>query len=243
MPYISNPKTEGSGIICCIPQKGKCPVGCDDCFFQSGKSYLEPLDDNLPNMPDAEKYKNYVVRVNDGNDSNNDADRVMEMTKCYPMRFYNTSIPKDLEKFGEPVQLTLNPGKMTDVRWHKLEVIPKNLMFVRFRTNMWNMGLAREAVEYYTSRKIPVVLTFMRYYNVDVPVEHRCWYHCKKHIMNSYWLLSGEGWENIMDEFKNNQLVYSCGREGENFHAECKLCGHCLREYFVCKEKMKGEKE
>jgi len=50
--YKENPKTKGSGIICCIPQTGICPQKCDDCFFQSGRSYLEPLVDNLPNMPD-----------------------------------------------------------------------------------------------------------------------------------------------------------------------------------------------
>jgi|GEM_PF-4975445 len=28
--YIENPKTKGSGIICCIPQTGVCPIGCPD---------------------------------------------------------------------------------------------------------------------------------------------------------------------------------------------------------------------
>ena len=58
MNYIENPKTKGSGIITCIPQEGICPMKCDDCFFQSGRSYLEPLDINLPNMPDLELTKN-----------------------------------------------------------------------------------------------------------------------------------------------------------------------------------------
>ena len=44
MSYIENPKTKGSGIIACIPQKGLCPNKCEDCFFQSGRSYLEPLE-------------------------------------------------------------------------------------------------------------------------------------------------------------------------------------------------------
>jgi hypothetical protein len=41
MSYIENPKTKGSGIVCAIPQPGVCPIGCEDCFFQSGRSFLE----------------------------------------------------------------------------------------------------------------------------------------------------------------------------------------------------------
>ena len=36
----------------------------------SGRSYLEPLDENVPNLPDVASALNRVVRVNDGNDSN-----------------------------------------------------------------------------------------------------------------------------------------------------------------------------
>lgn len=54
MRYKENPKTKGSGIIACIPQTGVCPNKCEDCFFQSGRSYLEPLEENLPNMPTVE---------------------------------------------------------------------------------------------------------------------------------------------------------------------------------------------
>ena len=32
--YKYNPKTKGSGVITCIPQKGICPVKCEDCFFK-----------------------------------------------------------------------------------------------------------------------------------------------------------------------------------------------------------------
>ena len=75
--YHENPKTKGSGILCCIPHESTCPINCADCFFQSGRSYLEPLEDNLPNMPTAEQAKGKVVRVNDGNDSNLDKEMVM----------------------------------------------------------------------------------------------------------------------------------------------------------------------
>ena len=134
--YIENPKTKGSGILCCIPQTGACPNKCLDCFFQSGRSYLEPLDDNLPNMPAPRSDR--IFRINDGNDSNVHRETVISATVQYPLRFFNTAIPKHLDEFPGPVVLTLNPGKMTDSEFHKIDPIPKNLMFVRVRTNMYN---------------------------------------------------------------------------------------------------------
>ena len=74
---IENPKTKGSGILCAIPQRGTCPLKCSDCFFQSGRSYLEPLDRNLPNLPSSEEATGRVVRMNDGNDSNNERSLVI----------------------------------------------------------------------------------------------------------------------------------------------------------------------
>lgn len=240
MNYIENPKTRGSGIYACIPQKGLCPVKCEDCFFQSGRSFLEPLENNLPNMPKQLIYN--VIRVNDGNDSNNNQEFVIRKTEKYPMRFYNTSIPKNLEKFKEPVVLTVNPSNMTDSKIYKLKEIPINLMMVRVRTNMWNINLVKEAVEYYTHYNIAVILTFMRYYNLDVPEEFKSFYKFKKKTLNSYWCLMDEGYEYIMnlDWIKNNKWVYSCSKEGLNGFFECHRCGNCLREYFYCKEKLKN---
>ena len=69
MAYKHNPKLEGSNMIAAIPQTGKCPLGCSGCFFNSGRSFLEPLDENTPNMPSLEQSEGKIVRVNDGNDS------------------------------------------------------------------------------------------------------------------------------------------------------------------------------
>lgn len=165
--YKENPKTKGSGIHCAIPQTDPvCPMKCADCFYQSGRSYLEPLGENLPNMP-MRLGDCRVVRINDGLDSNVDRKIVIQAAGMYPMRFYNTSIPKDLEGFDAPVVLTLNPGKQTDKGFHKLQTIPKNLMFVRFRSNTWNRKIRDEAVEFYTSREVPVVLTWMAYHDLE----------------------------------------------------------------------------
>ena len=132
---MENPKTRGSGIITAIPQKGKCPIGCLDCFFQSGRSYLEPLEEHLPNMPSEEQARFKVVRVNDGNDSNVQRKLVIEKTKVYPMKFFNTSIPNNLREFVDPVVLTVNPHELTDFNFHKLRYPPINLMFIRIRVN------------------------------------------------------------------------------------------------------------
>jgi len=241
MPYIENPKTKGSGIICCIPQTGVYPIGCADCFFQSGHSYLEPLDDNLPNMPSVKCVGGRVVRVNDGNDSNNRRDLVISATACYQQKFYNTSIPTNLEFFDAPVVLTINPGDMTDDNAHVMDPIPRNLMFVRVRVNSWNLDLVDWAVEYYTGQGIPVILTFMAYYIESIPDEHKYNYIFSKRTINSYWVLTSVAWNRIMDRYRINHLVYSCGKDA-NTHA-CHRCGNCLREYFATMERMKAKEE
>jgi hypothetical protein len=232
--YIENPKTKGSGIICCIPHNSECPVGCEDCFFQSGRSYLEPLKDNLPNMPTIEQVGHRVVRVNDGNDSCHQQDMVIEATKQYPLKFYNTSMNKNLDKFDAPIVVTINPGKKTDTSWTKLDPIPKNLMFVRFRINTWNTWLARKAIEYYTKREVPVVLTFMAYHNEkSIRDGYKDDYVERKRTLNTYYAITKSAWHRIMNNLAfDEKLIYSCGKiEGES-NGGCKACGNCLREFF-----------
>ena len=236
--YIENPKTRGSGIICCIPHKGKCPNECEDCFFQSGRSYLEPLEDNLPNMPHFESTMGKVLRVNDGHDSSIDIDMVMEATAGYCWKFYNTSIPSHLHRFDAPVVLTVNPGPMTDRSFHKLGLIPSNLMFVRVRTNSWNLGrVVDPVVAYYTSRHVPVILTFMAYFGSPVLDGFICDYSIRKRTLNHYYAITSDAWEMIMAKYRGNNLVYSCGIEGEKGTPLCMHCGNCLRTYFAAMER------
>ena len=214
--YRENPKTKGSGIICAIPQEGLCPVKCAECFFQGGRSYLEPLKDNLPNMPSLEQVGDKVVRVNDGNDSNNRAGFVRFETKHYKRRFFNTSIAVDLEMFKDPVVLTVNPHVMTNKSFYDLEEIPENLMFVRARVNTWNLKIIDQIVEYYTENEIPVVLTFMAYFKSDkFEVKSTTDYMFRKRTLNSYWAITTKAWRTIMKRYENNNLVYSCGRAGD----------------------------
>jgi hypothetical protein len=244
--YIDNPKLKGSGIIGCIPQSGTCPMDCEDCFFQSGRSYLEPLNENLPNMP--EDISGRVVRVNDGNDSNNLRNEVMSSVAKYPMKFYNTSIPHEIGGFDAPVVLTVNPAKRTDNDPILLKEISKNLMFVRVRTNTWNINeTVIPAVEYYTSREVPVVLTFMAYYK-EIPVYikdfHKNNYIFRKRTLNPYYTITTAAWRRIMATFQDNIWVYSCGKiEGEKGKTACRHCGNCLREYFATMERMRDGKK
>ncbi|OGF35409.1 hypothetical protein A2468_02975 [Candidatus Falkowbacteria bacterium RIFOXYC2_FULL_46_15] len=250
--YKENPKTKASGIIAAIPQTGTCPNRCKDCFFQSGRSYLEPLSDNLPNMPSPEEARGRIIRVNDGNDSNVHRDLVLSMVEKYGYRdfFFNTAIPRDLEGFKVngrmyPVVLTANPADMTDKNFYALDPVPRNLMFVRFRTNFWNRHLMQKCVEHYSERQIPVILTFMAYYEDVIPVQYKKNYVYRQRTLNSYWAITTAGWRKIMRGGKyfdpNNKWVYSCGKiEGELGTTACHRCGNCLREYFATQEKIRN---
>jgi len=193
-------------------------------------------------MPDVNEVinKNQIVRVNDGNDSNIDRELVVKSVQCYPLRFYNTSIPKDLEKFDAPVVLTLNPGKNTDSIFHKLSNVPKNLMFLRFRTNTWNIDLAKEAIEFY--KNTPVVLTWMAYFETmekNMPEIQKQNYVFRKRTLNSYWAITTEAWIKYMEQFRDKKNVYSCGHvEGENGDTKCKYCGNCIREFYSARMRM-----
>lgn len=243
MTYRENPKTKGSGIKCCIPQTDpQCPFKCADCFYQSGRSYLEPLEDTIPNMPSPEEAEGCVIRVNDGNDSSVMHAACMRACARFPDKFYNTSWPRYLEDFDAPVVLTLNPGKMTDTEFHKVDPIPTNLMMVRFRTNVWNLHILQDAVEYYTARGIPVILTWMAYHDVDsIPDEHRDCYDERKRTMNTYFAIKTEVWREICSRFMGYLLVHTCGQvEGVSEGTACRYCGNCLREYYATKERMKA---
>jgi hypothetical protein len=241
MAYIENPKTKGSGIICCIPQTGTCPMGCPHCFFQDGRSYLEPLAEHLPNMPDATISNGRVVRVNDGNDSSVNFPQAVTDTEQYPMRFFNTSSAAHIDEYPAPVVLTINPGKMTDVAFHKLkDPMPKNLMMVRIRTDMWNLKVVGEAICYYASREVPVVLTWMAYPDKeDIPPNFLHHYIYRTRTMNPYWAITTASWAEFMKAYITDPYVYSCGKvEGEKGKSGCMRCGNCLREYFATVERM-----
>lgn len=244
--YIENPKTKGSGIWCAIPQKkGNCPNNCEDCFFQSGRSYLEPLNEHLPNLPRSHTLirDHRVIRVNDGHDSNFlDVNLIELMNIRYTQCFYNTAIPK-WDNFGQaPFILTVNPGTMTDVEFHKIDP-PQNLMFIRARVNTWNLDLIDQVVDYYSQKEVPIVLTFMAYFksvngNAQINLAGNEDYVYRKRTLNDYWAITTQAWRKIMQRYQDNKWVHSCGKiEGEKGDTHCRFCGNCLREYFATKER------
>jgi len=127
MSYIENLKSKGSGVVCCTLQTNRCPDNCEDCYFQSDRSHLEPLEgyhlSASPQVPTNVR----VVRVNVGNDDGiqqdkviSQQDEVIRLTNQHSMRFFDTSIPYNLERFPAPVVLTINPGKMTDEKFYEV---------------------------------------------------------------------------------------------------------------------------
>lgn len=235
MAYIENPKTKGSGILCAIPHVSRCPNKCPDCFFQSGRGYLEPLDQNLPNMPPLEMAEGRVVRVNDGHDSNIRKDMVMRSCRIYKDRFYNTAIGN--VEFDAPVVITVNPGKCIDS--DIIHVRPsKNIMFVRALVNSWNIALVKRIVRWHSFDYIPIVLTFMAYFETHIPAKYKDDYEFRTRTINPYWCMRPHKRESIVAMFDGNPLVHVCGGRRTDLH--CKQCGNCLREYYATKERMRG---
>lgn len=230
--YKENPKTAGSGIVCAITQNVRCPVGCDDCFYQSGRGYLKPGEPNIP--PGLHPWE--ILRVNDGNDSNVQREECISITEEWAgRRFFNTSIPV---LFDEPWVLTINPGHMTDEDWHKLpEEKTENLMFVRFRANAWNIFMiGPEAAEYYVKMGIPVVLTWMAYYDTLVRPGHGHLYEFRKRTTNDYFCIKRKFARDaeeslVIQDYRH--FVHTCGHR-------CKDCGHCAREFMRVKEMTHG---
>jgi hypothetical protein len=174
--------------------------------------------------------------VNDGNDSNIDRRIAVSDTVDFTLKFYNTSIPRSLDFFDAPVVLTVNPGEITDEDFHRTH--SKNLMFVRARTNMWNLPLVRHIVQYYSDREVPIILTFMAYFKESIPEGYEAYYAFRKRTLNSYWAITTYTWEQVMSEFKYNKWVDSCGKiEGEKGTTACRFCGNCLKHYHAAMEK------
>lgn len=232
---IENPKLKGSGIVACIPQKGKCKYNCSDCFYNSGRSYLEPLDKNTPLIPSTKKTRNRIVRINDGNDSCNERELVEYVAQKYNNYFFNTSNPCDLDEYSMPVVFTINGGNKTDTDFFKLNYKPKKLMFIRIRTNTWNLKkVVIPAIKWYSRLNIEIVLTFMAYYETPIPNKHKKNYIWKTRTTNPYWCLKKEKIEEIMNKFKKDVNVYQCGYKGTY---SCAKCGNCLRSYFATLER------
>lgn len=209
-----NPKMKGTNLIDCIPQIGECPMQCEECYYNSGRFY-RTLD--MPLMPTLEESKGKIVRVNSGHDSNIQRELVIRSTRKYKRKFYNTSL--DNFDFPAPVVFTCNGRYLILTR--NLE----NLMFVRIRTSMMNLGEVDQAVNYYlVKNQIPVVLTFMRYYNKEsISNAILSFFEFKKHILNSYWCHTVEAHLKILTRYKGLG-IRMCGTPVSSLCIDCRNC-------------------
>lgn len=239
MSVIRNPKQAGSVLHDCIPQTGPCPVGCNQCFYNRPGAFY--TDIAQPLVPDpADLPEGAIVRINSGNDSNWDRERVIETAAQYPRAFFNTSIPRF--DFPGPVVLTVNPEEERGYRKPQLPV-PANLMFVRIRVSPANAALVVAAVAEWTAGAyVPVVLTFMRYYDQVVPAN--TWpfegtaYEYRTHILNSYWCPTPAFTRAVMKVFEHNRLVSMCG---SHLTGTCTACRNCETHYLQAAKRLRGE--
>jgi hypothetical protein len=235
-----NPKMEGMGLWDCVPQEGKCPIGCNQCFFNRPGAYYT----QVPTVPTPEEVGDDIVRMNCGNDSNINRKLVVETAKRYKNFFFNTSVRGKLD-FSGPVVLTANPRE-EEQAWLPsfADEVPRNLMFIRLRVSSTNLSYIDEAVRWWTSDGIPAVLTFMSYYDHE-PVVPEQWkiavgqcYEWRVRHINSYWCPTKDFMRYVLKRYQDNRLVSMCGSIDLGY---CRACRNCETYYHQAKKRMAGE--
>lgn len=222
-----NPKLIGSDMIDCIPQTGKCPNGCLECYYNSDGFYRTKSESLFPSYT-TEK----LVRINSGHDSNIHRQYVIDSTLKYKNKYYNTALPNF--DFPGPVAFTCN-GRDTDYSAMMVTKKLDNLMTVNFRTNLWNLDLLYEVISYYAIKHhIPVTMVFMRYTNFNnIPEKYRLFYIYKKSILNEYYMLLPEKRDEVSANYAH-ALVGTCGKSWSSF---CRDCGRCVKNFEDWKDK------
>lgn len=221
----NNPKLEGSNLIDAIPQTGECPIKCKECFYNGGRFY-RTLDEPL--LPSLAETEGKIVRVNSGHDSNIRHDRVLAVTSRYKNKFYNTSIA--CFNFPAPVVFTCNGREPLFVQ------CSPNVMFVRIRTNTWDLETQDALVDYYRAHGKPVVVTFMRYYN-SFNIINPDDYEWRKNVLNEYYCIKADSLLKIMKRYKGKG-VKMCGTP---WSSACVDCRNCEFLYWECLRRMKTE--
>lgn len=240
-----NPKMEGTNIWDCVPQFGKCPHNCSQCFFNRPNAFYT----EVPSIPTPEEVGDGIVRMNAGNDSNNQRDLVIETAKRYQRYFFNTSVPRF--DFPAPVVLTANPKEEQPAatpNWHgeSWYAPAENLMFVRLRTSATNLVFVDRAVAAWTAAQVPVVITFMAYYTEQPPtipldvaaaVSGPCYEWRVRHI-NSYFCPTKPFMRFVMQRYRGNRLVSMCSSINS---AYCRDCRNCETYFLQAAKRMRGE--
>ncbi|MCK4816202.1 hypothetical protein KA005_10575 [bacterium] len=243
-----NPKQEGSNLWDCKTQIGNCPMNCNQCFAnRPGAAYI-PMEEQI--LPTLEEVGDGIVRANCLHDSNFGREELIEHCKQYKKVFYNTSIPKF--DFPGPVVFTANSREEELAHlvgaFGQSYPCPSNLMFVRLRVSTTNLGYIEEAIRWYISKRVPIVLTFMAYYDEEaLPPrwfsEHfdrscvGCYEYKVRHV-NSYWCPTKEFMVYVLKRMKRigGRLVTICGTLDSN---HCRDCRNCEMYYYQTVKHMK----
>ncbi len=243
-----NPKQEGSNLYDCRVQIGLCPNGCNQCFYNRLGAYYENIEKpHKPQiMPEGSFDKGHgIVRMNCGHDSNIEREKVIEAAKHYNNVFFNTSIPNF--NFPGPVVFTANSNEEDPAALIDAQDI-HNLMFIRLRVSATNLEFIRRAVEHFTTEPIPVVLTFMAYYNMEPPgctpayqePDLFMWgttpgYIWKKRHINSYWCPTPAFMRRTLKDIQKigGRLVTMCGTPDSPW---CRDCRNCETYYWQTKK-------
>lgn len=246
MATVRNPKQEGTPFFDCIPQIGPCPIGCNQCFYNRPGAYYVPID--KPHVPTVEEVGDGIVRMNCGNDSNNQRELVIQTAKQYKRVFFNTSVAR--YDFPDPVVLTANPREEDEKayhwpEWHAGEWISPagNLMFVRLRTSATNLDLVDRVAAAWTAAQVPVVITYMAYYDhepavpADLGFRGQCYEWRVRHI-NSYWCATKDFMRWVMRHYYGNRLVSMCGSFDSGY---CRACRNCETHYLQTMKRLRGE--
>lgn len=233
--YKPNPKQIGSNLISCKVQQGKCPRHCYQCYYNRDEE-LYPI--NIPSKLEA---KGKIVRMNSLHDSNYAKELVIAQARKYKDVFFNTSIASF--DFPGPVVYTANPNEECPVDLTFLQSpFFKNIMFIRLRVSSTNLHhLWRAVLDIGAVTDIPIVLTFMAYYDEDmseaiVDKNIRCYVWKTRHV-NKYWCATAAFKKHVLQKLNTiggGQLTM-CGMLDSDY---CRDCRNCEAYYWLAKRRL-----
>jgi hypothetical protein len=251
---MTNPKQTDTNLRSCRSQTGSCPNNCNQCYYNRPGAYYNDI--HKPNLPDPKDIgSDTIIRVNAGHDSNIEREKVIADATKYQNYFFNTSIPNF--DFPGPVVFTANKSEEDAIcnigrTCYPSDVVPLNLMFVRLRVSASNIGSLYNLITSWILADVPVVLTFMRYYDVEVlkrVVSHAhpylskliC-YEEKTHVANKYWCPTRQMKAEVCRVLHvgKNRLLSTCGTIDSNL---CKDCRNCEAWYWVTKHRLDTTKQ
>lgn len=223
----------------CIGRGGKTCPKCKGTG-KIGAAYIS-MDKQI--LPTPEEVGDGIVRANCLHDSNFGRAKLIEHCKRYKKVFYNTSIPNF--DFPDPVVFTAN-RKEEDPAF-VIRPVSENLMYVRLRVSSSNLFHVKRAVKTYTQElRVPVVLTFMAYYDdpPDLKKSDRDDYLSESYIykvrhINSYWCPKDYFMRQVMKIMKpiGGRLLTMCGTPDSYW---CRDCQNCETYYYQTIRHMRG---